>query len=183
MFLAQPQVHPLPTGREAQEIRKDPRTLFDPRVFFHCKDTAHGFSHFLDGTYNKGIAHAEKRIRSDMPVLVHSSSKPWIRSASTGVRRRRRLVSGSSMTWVLRLVVLSLVSMVRAGRSKGSGKAMGPSENTYLCPFRAVRSIFLAPLRYSHYQSYRQDSIFQERYVGQCPAARSVPFPSVLIHP
>ena len=60
MFLAQPQVHPLPTGREAQEIRKDPRTLFDPRVFFHCKDTAHGFSHFLDGTYNKGIAHAEK---------------------------------------------------------------------------------------------------------------------------
>ena len=44
-----------------------------------------------------------------------------------------------------------IVSIVRAGLSMESGKAIGPSENVYLWPFRAVRSTFFAPLRYSHF--------------------------------
>jgi hypothetical protein len=41
---------------------------------------------------------------------------------------------GSDTTWVERLRVDSLVSIVRPGLSHGSGKAIGPSENTYSCP-------------------------------------------------
>lgn len=88
--------------------------------------------------------------RSLMPVSVQCSGKPWILLASFGVRRRRRPVSRSCTTWVLRFVVPSLVSIVRAGRSTGSGKAIGPSEKVYLCPVFDVRSIFFAPFRYFH---------------------------------
>ena len=57
----------------------------------------------------------------------------------------------SVMTWDERLRLVSEVSIVRAGLSKLSGKATGPSLKVYLCPFFAVLSTFLAPLRYVHF--------------------------------
>ena len=70
-----------------------------------------------------------------------------MRSHSIGVSLRSFLVFGSSMTCVLRFNELSLVSIVRAGRSSGSGNAIAPSENVYLYPELEVLSIFFEPLR------------------------------------
>lgn len=64
-------------------------------------------------------------------VLVHSSSNPWIRSASTGVRIRSRPVPGSAITCVLRLRLDSEVNIVLAGTSKPSGKEIAPSLKVY----------------------------------------------------
>lgn len=99
----------------------------------------------------KALPTIKCRWRSGIPVLVQLSGKPLICSHSKGVSRRIRPVPGSRMMYVLRLLVPSLVSIVRAGLSNGSGKAMGPSENVYSNPVVfGFRSTYLAPFIYLH---------------------------------
>ena len=84
----------------------------------------------ISGTTN-ALPMQKYRNFSGIPVFVQPSGKPFNLSHSIGVRKRYFPVFGSSMMCVERFVLDSLVSMVRDGRSNGSGNAIGPSEKVY----------------------------------------------------
>lgn len=86
---------------------------------------------------------------SVMPVSVQPFGKPCSWSSSSGTSRRYRPSDACTMCFAREAdLPPSLVRIVRAGASSGSGNAMAPSEYRYEKPVALLtRGSHSAPLR------------------------------------